>query len=305
MSKMMSMTKRNCMVFLKDGGAVFFSLLSMVIVLMLMAVFLGEMNVDSVVNLLAEYGGVRDAEADRNNAKYLCEYWTLAGLMVVNSLTVSLTVIGTMVTDKTGDKLKSFYTAPVSKLTIAVSYIASAVVIGFFFCTLTFLGYVFYIKMIGGAMLSVVTILKVLGLTFVNVIVFSLLMYLVANLVNSSNAWGGIGTVVGTLVGFLGAIYVPVGSLPEGVVTVLKALPILHSTSLMRKIMCADALDNTFDGMHVQVLEGYREAMGIDILMSEKIVSDEVQLLFLGICGMITLVVIALVEKKKHDISQR
>ena len=32
--------------------------------------------------------------------------------MVVNSLTVTLTVIGTMVSDKTSDKLKSFYTAP-------------------------------------------------------------------------------------------------------------------------------------------------------------------------------------------------
>lgn len=301
MSKLIAMTKRNCLVFLKDTGAVFFSLLSMIIVLVLMGAFLGEMNVEAVVDLLQECGGVRDMVLDRESATHLGQYWTLAGLVVVNSLTVTMMVIGTLVTDKVSDKLKSFQTAPVSRFLVAVSYIVSAVLIGFFFCVLTLAGYMVYICVSGGAILSAAAIGKVLGYTLVDVILFAVMMYLVATLVKSTGAWGGIATVVGTLVGFLGAIYVPIGSLSEGIVNVLKSLPVLHGTSLMRKVMCEEILEETFAGLHPEVLSGYREAMGIDVFMNGNAVSDEFQLLFLGICGMIALVVIAAMAGKKGN----
>ena len=56
MRKFLNLTKRNCLVFLRDRSAVFFSLLSMLIVLMLMGVFLENMNVESVTGLLEQYG---------------------------------------------------------------------------------------------------------------------------------------------------------------------------------------------------------------------------------------------------------
>ena len=300
MNKLICMTKRNCAVFLKDRAAVFYSLLSMIIVLVLMGIFLGDMNVASVTNILKQYGGERNEVLDSENAKVLVMYWTLAGLMVVNALTVTLTVLGTMVDDKSGNKLKSFYTAPVSRFIVALSYIASAVLIGFFFCALTLMGYMFYIYINGGAILSVGALLKVLGYTLVNVIIFSIVMYLFALLVNSSSAWGGIATIVGTLVGFFGAIYVPIGGLPEQVAAVLKCFPILHGTALMRKVMCEDALSDTFTNVPAQVLEVYREEMGIDIVMNENIINDELQLAFMILCGMIALAVIAVTTKKKQ-----
>ncbi|MBQ7942515.1 MAG: ABC transporter permease [Lachnospiraceae bacterium] len=300
MNKLVCLTKRNCAVFLKDKAAVFYSLLSMIIVLVLMGVFLGDMNVSAVTNILNQYGGVRDEVMDSANAKVLISYWTLSGLMVVNALTVTLTVLGTMVTDKTGNKLKSFYTAPVSKFVVALSYIASAVIIGFLFCTLTLAGYILYIYMNGGAVLSAGALLKVMGYTLVNVTIFSIVMYLFALIVNSSSAWSGIATIVGTLVGFFGAIYVPIGSLPEQVAAALKCFPILHGTSLMRKVMCEQAMADTFTNVPAQVLDVYREEMGIDILMNESLISDELQLSFMVICGMIALVVIAVTTKKKQ-----
>lgn len=300
MNKLVCLTKRNCAVFLKDKAAVFYSLLSMIIVLVLMGVFLGDMNVSAVTNLLKEYGGVREEATDSANAKMLVAYWTLAGLMVVNALTVTLTVLGTLVTDKTNNKLKSFYTAPVSKFIVALSYIASAVLIGFMFCALTLAGYMLYIHMNGGAILSAGALLKVMGYTLVNVMIFSIVMYLFALIVNSSSAWSGIATIVGTLVGFFGAIYVPVGSLPTQVATALKCFPILHGTSLMRKVMCAEAIDKTFTNTPLEVIDGFRDMMGIDILMNDNLISDELQLLFMLTCGMIALVVIAFTAKKKQ-----
>ena len=119
MNKYLSLTKRNCLVFLRDRSSVFFSLLSMLIVMLLTSIFLGSMNVNSITGLLEEYGGMRDTLSDTANAKELIRYWTLAGILVVNSLTVSLTVIGTMITDTAENRLERFYTAPISKSLVA------------------------------------------------------------------------------------------------------------------------------------------------------------------------------------------
>lgn len=75
MYKYMSLVKRNCLVFLRDRASVFYSLMSMLIVLTLMGIFLGNMNVESITELLNQYGGVRDTALDKENAFQLVQYW--------------------------------------------------------------------------------------------------------------------------------------------------------------------------------------------------------------------------------------
>lgn len=308
MGKWMSLTKRNCLVFLRDRSAVFFSLLSMLIVLLLMVVFLGDMNVDSVVQILKEYGGERNVVQDEENAKHLVQYWTLAGILVVNSVTVTLSVMGTMVTDGVQGRLVSLYSAPVSRSMIACSYVSAAIMIGFFMCTLTLGVALVLIGVAGGGMLSVGAILKIELLILLNVCIFAVVMYLAALFVRSSSAWGGIGTVVGTLVGFVGTIYIPAGALPEGVMNVLKYIPILHGTALMREVCCEEILGKTFVNIPPQVAENvvdyYKEYMGIQVKMGENIVSAPYQILFLVGCGIMAFIVSVWVQKRQ-DIRDR
>lgn len=270
MRKFLCLTKRNCLVFLRDRGAVLFSLLSMFIVLLLMGIFLGQMNVDQITELLAAFGGVRDAAADRENAVHLVRYWTLAGLLVVNALTVPLTVLGIMVSDAGDNRLESLYGAPVGRGKIALSYIASAVMIGTAFCLLTLFISLAYIRIMGGALLSVSALAQIFLYILFLVGIFSVILYLLALFVKSSGAWSGIATIMGTLVGFLGAIYLPMGNLPAGVADVLKYTPILHGASLLRKVCCADALDAVFTGMPKEAVAEYREFMGITVVMKEQ-----------------------------------
>lgn len=299
MYKYMSLVKRNCLVFLRDRASVFYSLMSMLIVLTLMGIFLGNMNVESITELLNQYGGVRDTALDKENAFQLVQYWTLAGILVVNSVTVTLTVIGVMVDDVNENRLESFYCAPVGKNIIALSYITAAAVIGIVFCTLTFGAALTYIYVSGGTLLSVNAILQVILYTMVNVCIFSVIMYLAALFVKSSGAWSGVATIVGTLVGFIGAIYLPMGSLPNGVKDVLKYIPVLHGTSLMRKICCEEAVNTAFKNAPDGLISGYREYMGIDIVMNNKVVGSGCQLLFILLCGIIGLIAIAVIMKNK------
>lgn len=304
MHKYFSLTKRNCLVFLRDKTSVFFALLSMLIVLLLQAVFLGNMNVENVLNLIEQYSdGMRNTAMDEVNARQLVQYWTLAGILVVNAVTVTLSVIGTMVEDACENRIADFYCAPVSKMTVALSYVTTAAIIGTFFCTVTLGAALVYICATGGTMLSFAALGKILLYTILNVCIFSVIMYMVALFVKSSSAWGGLGTIVGTLVGFVGAIYLPMGALPEKVAEILKYIPILHGTSLMRKVCCEEALNRTFAGMPEQFIAEYKTVMGITVSMNGKDVSDDMQILFLALCGIAALFIsVWIVRKARTDV---
>lgn len=279
------LVKRDCLVFLRDKASVFFSLMSMFIILMLMVLFLGDSNVNNIIYVLNKYGTNRDTVLDKENAAYLVQMWTIAGILVVNAVTVCLTVIGVMVNDIENHRLESFYTAPLSRAKVAAGYIISAILIGIFFCLITFAVSEIYVIVTGGDMLSAEATCKVILNIILNVCVFSVLMYLIAIMVKSTSAWSGIATIVGTLVGFVGGIYLPIGTLPSGVANVLKFTPVLHGTALMREILCEDAMTKTFSLMPQECINAFREEMGIDIVVNNSVVSSVIQYGFILLFG--------------------
>lgn len=292
--------KRNILLYLRDYAAVFFSLLSMLIVLALMVIFLGNMNSENVVDALAELGGVRDTAADKANADYLIQMWTLAGILVVNTVTVTLTVTGEMVEDQVSNKLVSFYVTPVKRIKIAFGYIFSAWIVGTVMCLFTLAAGEAYMVFQGHSLLPAGSLLKLSGFIFLNAFVYSAISYLLALFVRSSSAWGGLQTIVGTLVGFVGAIYLPVSMLPDGVMKVLKCLPVIHGAAMMRELCIQDALDKTFYGLPQAASEIFKEQMGVTIQMGGSEIGLADQILFLLFYGIIAVIVSAVITKRRR-----
>jgi len=293
------LVKRNVFVFVRDYSAVFFSVLSMLIVLGLMVIFLGDMNSEAVVNVLEEFGGVRDAAKDKANAKYLIQMWTLAGILVVNSVTVSLTVMGGMVQDEARGRLASFYVAPVARIKIALGYVIAAWMIAFAMCVLTLIVGEVYMVLQGHPVLQLIDWLKVLGMIMLNAFVYAALGYLLALCVRSESGFSGMLTIVGTLVGFVGAIYLPMSQLPEGVGNVLKCLPVLHGVAMMRVVLTKAAMEETFAGLPEVVGEIFREEMGITVLSGGKEVTLGAQILFLLVYGIIAIAISSAISKRR------
>ena len=187
MREIFYLTKRNCLVYLRDKSAVFFSLLSMLIVLGLMVVFLGKMNSENVLSVIEEYGGRKITAQDRENAAYLIQMWTLAGIISVNAVTVTMTVLGNMVQDETRKRIMAFYVTPVKRLYLALGYIFSAWVIGTFMCLLTFaMGEVFFFLK-GYDMLSIEAMFKLTGMIMCSALTYSSIGYVIALFVHSNS----------------------------------------------------------------------------------------------------------------------
>lgn len=291
--------KRNVLVFLRDYGAVFFSVLSMLIILLLMVVFLGKMNTENVLWVLSEYGGLRDGAQDEKNAEYLIQMWTLSGILTVNTVTVSLTVMQTMVRDEVKGQLASFYVAPVKRSRIALGYILAAWAVGSGMSFLTLLIGEGYMLLQGHPGLSVEAVMKAAGIMMMNAFVYAAIGYLLALFIHSESAWGGMLTVVGTLVGFLGGIYLPVSQLSETMVRILKCLPILHGTAMMRAVLTKDAVEETFRGLPGVVPEMFEKEMGITLWNGDVQIPLQNQILILALYGIIAIVAATVISKKR------
>lgn len=255
------LTKRSVKIYLRDRGAVFFSLLSMFIVIMLMVLFLGDMNINAITGILENFPG-RDADADRKNAEITVLLWTCAGILSINAVTITLSVFSGMIKDRGNGTLNAIRTSPVSRLTISGGYIAAAWLSSVIVCILTLAVSEIYCIMQGAEPFTVMEHLQLLGMIAANSFTYASIMFLFAAIARTEGAWSGMGTVIGTLVGFLGGIYLPVGSLNDGIAAVLKATPVLYGTVMFRQVMTKKILETTFSDVPSEVLEEYNAAMG-------------------------------------------
>lgn len=296
------LTKRNINVYVRDKGAVFFSFLSMLIVICLMVFFLGDMNIEAVTRLLAEFPG-RDVAQDKENAELLILSWTCAGIVSINAVTVTLAVYSGMIKDRVNGKLNAIYTAPIRRVTIASAYIAAAWVASVIMCTLTLFITEVYGIMQGLEAYSVTEHIQLLGLIMVNSFVFAALMYPLTMIAKTEGAWSGFGTVVGTLVGFLGGIYIPIGGLSDSIGNLMKCTPIIYGSAMFRSVMCQSVLQDTFQGISSDIVSVYREEMGIDITVFDHLLSVTDEWIILLVCGIMCLIIAALMLRysKKSD----
>lgn len=290
MEQFLVLTARNVKVYIRDKGAVFFSFLSALIVICLMVFFLGDMNIDGITELLDAFS-CGEQEKNMKNAELLVLAWTSAGILSINAVTVSLAVYSGMIKDRVNGRLNAIYTAPISRLKIALSYIASAWTASVLVCVLT-LGITEVYGIISGmAPYTFMEHVQLLGMIMVNSFAYASLMYPLALLAKTEGAWSGFGTVIGTLVGFLGGIYIPIGSLADSISGVMKCTPIIYGTSMFREVMTKSILDSTFEGVPVEVVDEYCEIMGIQLGVADYTLTLRDEWLILLACGIIFLII--------------
>ena len=277
---------RNFKIYLRDGGSLFFSFLSMLIVIGLMLIFLGDVTIDGVMSVVEKIPG-RDAAKDLADAKNIIFLWTTAGILAINGATVTLAFYSNMIKDRNGNRLNSIMVMPISRGSIVAGYIVSAWVVSVVM-GLVALGIIEVIGVIKGIeIFSFAVHVKIILITMINSLAYSSVMYFFASIIKTEGAWSGFGIVVGTLVGFLGGIYFPIGSLSETVAGAVKCFPIIYGTSLYRKVMMDSLETSFFEGCPDLVREIFDEEMGINLSFMEKSLSSGMQAVILLAVGAI------------------
>jgi multidrug/hemolysin transport system permease protein len=284
---MISLAKRNIKLFFRDKSAVFFSLLSVFIIIGLYVFFLGDAWVSSF-------------DESMPNPEVVMGSWIMAGLLAVTSVTTTMGVFGTMVEDKSRDIYKDFVSSPIKRSSLTGGYIISSYVVGMIMCLVTLVLAEAYILYCGGELLSLWAILKVIGILVVLNFTSTCMVMLFVTLFSSRKAFGTASTVLGTLIGFLTGIYLPIGQLPEGVQTVVKAFPITHGAALLRQIMMKVPMSVTFANVPAEYVQEFEEELGVTLSFGNSTVSPAVSIAILVVSGALFFILAAINMSRKE-----
>lgn len=246
---MTAFMKRNLKLFFRDKSGVFFSLLAVFIIIGLYTVFLGDV-------WLSDLHGIKQAQQLMNE-------WLIAGLLAVSSVTATMGAFGVMVDDRAKKIYKDFYASPVSRAGITGGYLASAFLVGVVMSVLTLLLGQAYLLLSGGGWFSPAVWCKLLFLLLLSGVTNTALVGFIVSLIKSQGAFATASTIIGTLIGFLTGIYLPVGSLPDAVQMIVKLFPVSHAASLLRKVIMEQTVQEAFSGAPHQAAESFQESMGV------------------------------------------
>lgn len=252
---MFELAKRNLRLYFRDKSSVFFSLLAVFIVLGLYIFFLGD-------TLKSSFAGVPDVDL-------LIGSWVMAGILSVAAVTTTLGAFGTMVDDRSKKITKDFGASPLRRFDIAGGYIASSFLIGLIMSLITLVLAQVYILTLGGPVLAFPAMAKLLGYILLSVFASSAMMLFIVSFFYSANAFTTASTVIGTLIGFITGIYIPIGSLPGAVQTVIKLFPISHAASLMRQVLLEGPMTTAFAGAPSTYVEEFYKTMGVTYYFGE------------------------------------
>jgi multidrug/hemolysin transport system permease protein len=285
---MMMLLNRNLKQYFRDRASVFFSLLSVFIVFGLYVFFLGDMMTSGMHEKL-------------EGVKFLMDSWIMAGILAITGMSTTLGAIGGMVEDNEKKISKDFLASPMKRSNMAGAYIVSSFVIGVIMSVITFILAELYIVLRGGEWLPLLSMLKVFGVILLSVSSSSAIVFFLVSFFKSMNAFAAVSTVVGTALGFLTGIYIPIGSLNPTIQFFIKIFPVSYSGSLFRKIMMEQAISKTFAAAPTAVTDSFERSMGVIYQFGDATVSTAVSvgiligtaLLFYG------LAIMRLLKKKK------
>jgi len=272
---MINFMKRNLLVFFKDRASVFFSLLSVFIIIGMYALFLGDVWSGSMSEIA--------------NARNIMDRWIVAGLIAVTSVTTTMGAFGTMVEDKSKKIIKDIHSSPMPRVSIAGGYILSAFVIGVIMCVVALVLCQLYLLSGGGTMFTGIQFLKIFGLILLSTFSNTALVLFFVSFFQSNNAFSIASTIIGTIIGFMTGIYIPIGQLPESVQMVIKLFPPSHSALLLRQVIMEDAITTGFAGAPADVVDGFKQMLGVTFQVGDKMVTPMTSILVLIGAGILFL----------------
>ena len=154
---------------------------------------------------------------------------------MVTTFTAGLGALTVFVEDSGTGRFKDFLVSPIRRWQLVLGYLLSSFSVAVIMSVLVLIVGQIYLKLSGYNTLDRTQLLEVLGLIILFSAVFSSISSFFISFIKTSGAFSSLSTIIGTLIGFFAAIYVPIGRLPSGVASFLNYLPFAQTAALMRQ----------------------------------------------------------------------
>lgn len=283
---MIAFTKRNLLLFFRDKATVFFSMLSVIILIGLYVLFLGDMTSNNL--------------PDFPSKKMFINTWFLAGVLAVTSMTTTLGALGILVEDRSSNRYMDFYASPIARTKLIAGYIGSALLIGFIISLFTLVIANIFFIISGETAIEWTNFFLLCAVIFLSVTSSGAIVFFLVSFFKTSNAFAAASTVIGTLLGFLAGIYIPIGALPDYLQTVVKLFPVSHSASLYRQILMESSIVEAFADMPHELKSDFMTSMGVQYEFKGTILHKRWSVIYLIGTTIVFFVLSTFVLRKKN-----
>ena len=284
---MITIMKRNLKLYFSERSTICYSLLTSLIVLVLYFAFLKQNYIESL-------------KPFREGVKF-ADIWVLSGILSVTGMTACFHAISQLVVDKSSGRMNAFRLTQTSTFAIYMGCFLSSVIIGIIMQLAVFgIGLGLFAQM-DAVVISLKTIGLACGALVLNSVVSSALSLAILSVVRNRLSLTSLGTLVGTLSGFLSGVYVPMGALPEIGQTIMKCYPGAYSASLFRQILLDEQLKTTFGQVSKATLTEYKATFGIGLSLKGQLTTAAQDSLILGAFSIGLLAVVSVILKVRRS----
>ena len=275
---MFELISRNRKVYTRDRLAFFMSFLSVIILILVYQVFLGQIQIDAVKEAL----GSDTASSDTIK---MVNYWLISGLTTIISMTSTLGAFGVMVSDKEKKLSEDFKVSPISNFKVELSYAIFAILFGII---LTMFSCVFAIGIFNGfaSLLdySAKDYLTIFGIISLSTVLSASIILPILTFIQTSSAFTTLSTIVGTFIGFISGVYLSIGSVGETLQQVMTWFPMTQVNALLKQVLMKDSIAQVFDNAPSSVVNEYKESYGVVLQNAGEVhLSNQFMLVYISL----------------------
>lgn len=275
MREISSIINRQMKRYFRNKGVVVFSILSVLIVSALYIFFLADMQIDYVKKVVGNIQGIDN----------MINSWIIGGLVCIPAVSVPLIMLCFKVDDVVDKTQDDLMVTPAKRVRIMLGYVISALIVGLVMTLICFvLGEVFICTR-GGSLLSLIDSVKIIGMLILVIFTFTGFEFFIISFMKTSSSVTVANSLLNVLLGFLLGLYVPIGMLGDKIATIIKAFPLLQSSSIIRQILMKNSLNEVLSGAPSNVIAQVREMYGVDIVISDELIKPILTIAILLIFG--------------------
>lgn len=273
-----ALTRRNILLFFKDKGMFFTSLITPLILLLLYGTFLGNVFRDSITSALPEGLLLSDRLLDGYVGGQI-----VSSILAVSCVTVAFCSNMQMVQDRVTGCRRDLTVSPLKLTTLSVSYYAATLAVTLLVCGVACLLCLLYVAAVGWY-LSVADVLLLL----LDVLLLTLFGTALSSIINfflrTQGQISAVGTIVSSTYGFISGAYMPISQFSSGLQKIISFLPGTYGTVLLRQhAMRGVCAEMAAQGIPPQLLASLRDAMDCNLyFFGTKVPQSALYLVLIG-----------------------
>ena len=296
MKTTVTLIRRNVLMFFKDKGLFFTSLITPLILLVLYISFLGNVYRDAFVLSIPEFMNIPDEIINGCVGGQL-----MSSLLAVCCVTVAFCSNMLMVQDKVTGAHNDFAVTPVKSSHVALGYYVATAIATMIVCLVALCACFIYLATIGWY-LSVSDICFILLDIFLIVMFGTALSSIINFFLSSQGQISTVGAIVSSCYGFICGAYMPISQYGEGLQKVISLLPGTYATSLLRNHSMQGALEELENaGLSSEAIEGIKDSIDCNIYFFDKKVPLEGSLIIVSVTVVLLITVYVLLNKLKGN----